>query len=82
MASQLSLRLPTVLAEKLAQAAAKMQRKRSEVVRLALEQFLETELEVRPIERVRDLLGSVESGLPDLGNQHRDYLKARLRHGR
>ena len=32
---------------------------------------LETELEVRPIERVRDLLGRVESGLPDLGSQHR-----------
>ena len=82
MNSQLSLRLPTALAEKLAQAAARMQRKRSEVIRLALEQFLETDLEVRPIERVRDLLGSVESGLPDLGSQHRDYLKARLRHGR
>ena len=54
-----------------------MQRKRSEVVRLALEQFLETDLDVRPIERVRDLLGKVESGLPDLGSQHRDYLKAR-----
>ncbi len=75
MASQLSLRLPTALAEKLTQAAARMQRKRSEVVRLALEQFLETDLEVRPIERVRDLLGSVESGLPDLGSQHRDYLR-------
>ncbi|MCE2485819.1 MAG: ribbon-helix-helix protein, CopG family [Desulfurellaceae bacterium] len=77
MASQLSLRLPTALAEKLAQAAARMQRKQSEVVRLALEQFLETELEARPITRVRDLLGSVESGLPDLGSQHRTYLKSR-----
>ena len=51
MNSQLSLRLPTALAEKLAQAAARMQRKRSEVVRLALEQFLETDLEARPIDK-------------------------------
>lgn len=82
MEHQLSLRLPASLAEKLDHAATKMQRKRSEVVRLALEQFLETEVEVRPIERVRDLLGKVESGVPDLGARHRDYLKARLRHDR
>jgi hypothetical protein len=59
-----------------------MRRKRSEVARLALEQFLETDIEFRPIERVRDLLGTVESGLPDLGERSRDYLKARIRHGR
>lgn len=82
MDHQLSLRLPAPLAKKLAQAALRMQRKRSEVVRLALEQFLEVAVEVRPIERVRDLLGKVESGIPDLGARHRDYLKTRLRHGR
>jgi len=82
MDQQLSLRLPAPLAKKLDQAALRMQRKRSEVIRLALEQFLETEVEVRPIERVRDLLGKVESGIPDLGARHRDYLKTRLRHGR
>jgi hypothetical protein len=36
---------------------------------------------VRPIERVRDLLGRIESGLPDLGQRHRDYLIRRLRRG-
>jgi metal-responsive CopG/Arc/MetJ family transcriptional regulator len=82
MDQQLSLRLPAPLAKKLDRAALRMQRKRSEVVRLALEQFLETEVEVRPIERVRDLLGKIESGIPDLGVRHRDYLKTRLRHGR
>lgn len=82
MDSQLSFRLSTSLAKKLDEAAIRMKRKRSEVARLALEQFLETDLEVRPIERVRDLLGKVESGIPDLGERHRDYLKARIRHGR
>jgi hypothetical protein len=28
---------------------------------------------------VRDLLGSMESGVPDLGQRHRDYLLKRLR---
>jgi predicted DNA-binding protein len=79
---QLSLRLPAPLAKKLDQAALRMQRKRSEVVRLALEQFLETEVEVRPVERVRDLLGKIASGNPDFGARHRDYLKTKLRHGR
>jgi metal-responsive CopG/Arc/MetJ family transcriptional regulator len=80
--SQLTLRLPAELAGRLERAAKRHKRKRSDLVRHALEQFLDTEPEVRPIERVRDLLGSVESGLPDLGQRHRDYLIRRLRRGR
>lgn len=82
MESQLTLRLPTKLADKLARTAKRQKRKRSDVVRQALEQFLDNEPEVLPIERVRDLLGSIESGLPDLGQRHRDYLIRRLRGGR
>jgi hypothetical protein len=37
---------------------------------------------VRPIERVRDLLGSIASGRSDLGRRHREYLIRRLRRGR
>jgi metal-responsive CopG/Arc/MetJ family transcriptional regulator len=79
MDSQLTLRLPGPLADKLDRAAKRQKRKRSDVVRQALEQFLDTEPEMRPVERVRDLLGSIESGLPDLGQRHRDYLIRRLR---
>ncbi len=84
MRHQLTLRLPEKLAEKLELAAHRLRRKRSEVVRLALEQFLEEQqlTETRPIERVRDLLGRIESGLPDLGQRHREYLLKRLRDGR
>ena len=81
MESQLTLRLPGALADKLEHAARRQKRKRSDVVRQALEQFLDTEPEVRPIERVRDLLGRVESGVPDLGQRHREYLIRRLRRG-
>lgn len=84
MERQLTLRMPASLARKLERAARRLQRKRSEVVRLALEQFLDEEVfeeKARPIERVRDLVGSVESGIPDLGQRHRDYLLTRLRHG-
>ena len=82
MEQQLTLRLPADLATRLAKAAQRLQRKRSEVVRLALEQYLAVEVDSRPVERVRDLLGRVESGLPDLGQRHREYLLRRLKHGR
>lgn len=81
MDSQLTLRLSRELAEKLERSARRLKRKRSDVVRQALEQFLETESAERPIERIRDLLGSVESGIPDLGERHREYLIRRLRRG-
>ena len=82
MEQQLTLRLPADLATRLAKTAQRLQRKRSEVVRLALEQYLAVEVDSRPVERVRDLLGRVESGLPDLGQRHREYLLRRLKHGR
>jgi predicted transcriptional regulator len=82
MEHQLTLRLSADLSERLDLAAKRLARKRSDVVRLALEQFLSTQVETRPIEQVRDLLGRVESGLPDLGQRHRDYLLKRVRDGR
>lgn len=81
MESQLTLRLPAALARKLERSARRLRRKRSDVVRQALEQFLGSEPEIRPIERVRDLLGRIESGVPDLGQRHREYLVRRLRRG-
>ena len=81
MESQLTLRLPAALARKLERSARRLRRKRSDVVRQALEQFLGSEPETRPIERVRDLLGRIESGVPDLGQRHREYLVRRLRRG-
>ncbi len=85
MERQLTLRMPADLANKLDRVARHIRRRRSEVVRLALEQYLSepnTKLRRRPIELVRDLLGSVESGVPDLGQHHRDYLLKRLRRAR
>ncbi len=82
MERQLTLRMPANLATRLDRVARDTRRKRSEVVRLALEQFLgevDTKAGRRPIDSVRDLLGSVESGVPDLGQRHRDYLLRRLR---
>ncbi|MBI3915228.1 MAG: hypothetical protein HY327_13710 [Chloroflexi bacterium] len=49
---------------------------------MAVENFLDAQAETRPIQRVRDLLGKVESGVPDLGQRHREYLLKRLRNGK
>ena len=81
MESRLTLRLPAALAEKLNRLAMRMERTRSDVVREALEQFLDPGINVRPIDRVRDLLGSVETGVSDLGQRHREHLTRRLRRG-
>lgn len=84
MGRQVTVRLPESLLEKLDREAAIRHRKRSEVIRLAVEQLVDTTARQalpRPIDRVRDLLGSFESGIPDLGQRHRDHLLERLRRG-
>ncbi len=84
MDSELTVRLPTELRQALDQASKKMNRKNGEIVRIALGQFLgvmpgTTE---KPIERVRGLIGSLESGIADLAEQHRAYVLKSLKNAR
>ncbi len=82
MPTQLTVRLGDEIAEGLAAAAERLRVKRSEVVRLALERFVAeevTEGDRRPFDRVADLLGSVASRVPDLGEAHRQHLREKLR---
>ena len=82
MKGQLTVRLTDELETGVAALARKLRRKRSDVVRIALERFIQEEGEAkgdRPYDRVKDLLGSVESGVPDLGFNHREHLKSRFR---
>ena len=85
MERQVTVRMPDRLVEKLDREAVRHRRKRSEMIRLAVERYLEDspeQPESRPIDRVRDLLGSFESGVPDLGQRHREHLLDRLRRDR
>jgi predicted DNA-binding protein len=84
MEEQLTVRLPRELSDALKKRAARMQRKPSEVVRMAVAEFLQvTERPVEsPAERVKHLIGSVESGIPDLAVRHREYVLKKLRRGR
>jgi Arc/MetJ-type ribon-helix-helix transcriptional regulator len=85
MERQITVRMPDRLVERLDREALRRRRKRSEMIRLAVERYFEgseEQPESRPIDRVRDLLGSFESGIPDLGQRHREHLLDRLRRGR
>ncbi|MBK6846402.1 MAG: ribbon-helix-helix protein, CopG family [Proteobacteria bacterium] len=80
--AQLTVRVSDKLDRALRTAARRMQRKQSEVVRMALQHFLGAAggPEQR-LERVRGLLGSLESGVADLADRHRDYVLESLRGG-
>lgn len=84
MASQITVRLPDDLGRTLKTASRRLQRKPSEIVRLALQEFLGAarDRHARPADRVRLLIGSLESGVPDLARKHRAYVLASLKHGR
>jgi metal-responsive CopG/Arc/MetJ family transcriptional regulator len=82
MEAQLTVRLPEDLNAKVSTAARRLRLKRSDVVRLALQKFLDElpgETGRTPYDRVKHLLGSVESGVSDLGTNHRHHLVERFR---
>ena len=76
MSTQLTVRLPDDLDHALRAASRRMRRGSSDIVRLALREFLggSGERSGRPSDRVRGLVGSLESGIPDLAERHRDYV--------
>jgi len=78
---QLTVRLPDEMNEALAVAAERLHRKRADVVRLALRRFLDLDTGTKPADRVRSLLGSLESGIPDLAEDHRRYVLEALSRG-
>ena len=84
MQDQLTVRLPEDLSRALKAASRRMQRKNSEIVRLALRQFLgaSSGSAVRPADRARGLIGSLESGVPDLAEEQRARIIESLRRGR
>jgi metal-responsive CopG/Arc/MetJ family transcriptional regulator len=84
MQDQLTIRLPADLSQALKAASRRMQRKSSEIVRLALREYLVASpgSKARPADRVRSLIGSLESGTSDLGEKHRAYIIESLRRGR
>jgi predicted DNA-binding protein len=82
METQLTVRLPGDLHERLARAAKRIGLKRSDVARLAIQRYLEEAEQVarpRPYDLAKDLIGSLDSRVGDIGARHREYLLARFR---
>ncbi len=84
MEAQLTVRIPEDIKQALDDAARRTHRKPSEIVRLALRAFLQgsDDPDQRPADRVRGLLGSLQSEFPHLAERHREYLIGSLKHGR
>ncbi len=84
MEAQVTVRISEDLKRALDEASEKMQRKSSEIVRMALRAFLQGSPgpDTRPGDRVRGLVGSLESGVPHLAERHREYIVESLKHGR
>jgi hypothetical protein len=77
MNTQLTVRVPDSLEKDISILAKKLRLKRSDIVRMALERFVRQtagEEESSPYDRVKSLLGSVSSGISDLGESHRKHL--------
>jgi metal-responsive CopG/Arc/MetJ family transcriptional regulator len=80
MKSKVTIRLPDDLEEDLSALAKRLRLKRSDIVRIALRRFIKeskTVKETIPYERVADIIGTVSSGIPDLGEAHRKHLLKR-----
>lgn len=81
---QLVVRIPTDMDQDLRRVARATGRGRSEIVRDALRAYLgpATAATVRPVERIRHLLGALESGVPTLARDHRAHVLESLRRAR
>ncbi len=80
MKYKVTIRLPDNLEADLSALTKRLRLRRSDIVRIALQRFIEeskTLKETIPYEKVADIIGTVSSGIPDLGEAHRKYLSKR-----
>jgi hypothetical protein len=81
---RLTIRLPRELSLAVKYAVRRAQRRLSEVVRMALRVFLDVSpaREGELADRVGGLLGSLDSGIPDLAQKQRAYVLQSLKNTR
>jgi hypothetical protein len=78
---QMTIRIPDEDVSKIEHMALKMGLKKSDITRMAIKTFIEKydESETQPYTKVKSLLGIAESGIPDLGQNHRRYLIEKIK---
>lgn len=81
---QFTIRMPDDYKKKIEILSDNMGLKRSDIARLALRKFIDENLEHEqetPYQKVKHLLGKTESGIKDLGQNHRKYLIEKAQKG-
>ena len=79
---QLTIRMPEEFLFKIEQIAKASGLKKSDITRMAIRKFLEdynTEEDVDLSRKAKRLIGVVESGISDLGQNHRKYLIKKIK---
>lgn len=78
---QLTIRMPDEQMSRIEQIAKKMGLKKSDVTRMAIKKFVDeyNDNTVEPFAKIKHLLGVVESGVPDLGQRHRNHLIKKIK---
>jgi predicted transcriptional regulator len=82
---QLTIRMPDEYKEKIEIISNNMGLKRSDIARLALRKFIDENLsqeQETPYQKVKHLLGKAESGVRDLGQNHRAIMIEKLKKGK
>ena len=81
---QLTIRMPDEYKKKIEALSENMGLKKSDIARLALRKFVDENLEHEtetPYQKIKHLLGKTESGIKDLGQNHREYIIKKLKKG-
>ena len=78
---QLTIRMPDDQMGRIEHIAKKLGLKKSDVTRMAIKKFIAeyNDSIEKPFAKVKHLLGVVESGVPDLGQRHRDHLIKKIK---
>ncbi len=78
---QFTIRMPEEYLSKIEQISKSTGLKKSDITRMAIRKFIEEyfdDKEKKPYIKARRLLGVIESGISDLGQNHRKYLLKRI----
>lgn len=81
---QLTIRIPDHYKKEIDILSDNMGLKKSDIARLALRKFIDENLtkeQATPYSKVKYLLGKTESGINDLGKNHRKYLVDKIKMG-
>ena len=79
---QITIRMPKEYLTQIEQIAKSTGLKKSDITRMAIKNFIEKhgdEQELNLYGKSKSLIGLVESGIPDLGQNHRKYLIQKIK---